>query len=290
MSTINVSCVDQVLALTNTPVIASGGIKEDYVSFQFCPLWDGFYKVAVFWRSKEQAYHVVLDETNTAQIPNEVLAQDGVVYFGVLGTNDSGVQRTSAVLRYTIVEGAITESTEPPEPTPDIYQQILAKLAEMGDNKGKADKVGNATAGNLAALDANGNLTDSGKKAGDFITKNAEATAGNLAAYDTTGNLQDSGKKVDDFALKSALVQAEIGTTWTGESVPKSQVISVPGVTASSVVEISLQDNPTTDQVSAWNKLGLQDGGQAAGQIILLSYGTVNTIALPVNIIVRGDM
>lgn len=34
----------------------------------------------------------------------------------------------------------------------------------------KADKVSNATDGNLAALDSNGNLTDSGKSASDFIT------------------------------------------------------------------------------------------------------------------------
>lgn len=41
----------------------------------------------------------------------------------------------------------------------------------------KADKVSSATNGNFAGLDANGNLTDSGKKASDF------ATAANLANY-----------------------------------------------------------------------------------------------------------
>lgn len=35
---------------------------------------------------------------------------------------------------------------------------------------GKADKVSNAAAGDFAALDANGNLTDSGKKPSDFVT------------------------------------------------------------------------------------------------------------------------
>lgn len=34
----------------------------------------------------------------------------------------------------------------------------------------KADKVSNATSGNFAGLDSNGNLTDSGKKASDFAT------------------------------------------------------------------------------------------------------------------------
>ena len=40
----------------------------------------------------------------------------------------------------------------------------------------KADKVTGAAAGNLAGLDANGNLTDSGKAPGDFLE--APATAG----------------------------------------------------------------------------------------------------------------
>lgn len=39
---------------------------------------------------------------------------------------------------------------------------------EGGPDYNKADKVSEATAGNLAGLDENGNLTDSGKKASDF--------------------------------------------------------------------------------------------------------------------------
>lgn len=42
-------------------------------------------------------------------------------------------------------------------------------LQEHQDISGKADKVSGATAGNFAGLDANGNLTDSGKKAADFV-------------------------------------------------------------------------------------------------------------------------
>lgn len=42
---------------------------------------------------------------------------------------------------------------------------------------GKADKVPNATEGNFAGLDTNGNLTDSGKKAADFATASQGAKA-----------------------------------------------------------------------------------------------------------------
>ena len=66
----------------------------------------------------------------------------------------------------------------------------------------KADKVSSATNGNFAGLDTNGNLTDSGSKASDFLTssditgkadKVSSATNGDLAGLDSNGNLTDSG-------------------------------------------------------------------------------------------------
>ena len=78
------------------------------------------------------------------------------------------------------------------------------------DISGKADKVSNATSGNFAGLDGNGNLTDSGKKAADFAAaththddkadKVSSATSGNFAGLDANGNLTDSGSKAADFA------------------------------------------------------------------------------------------
>jgi len=77
------------------------------------------------------------------------------------------------------------------------------------DVSGKADKVSDPTSGNFAGLDANGNLTDSGSKASDFLTQHQDisgkadkvtgATAGNFAGLDSNGNLTDSGKKPSDF-------------------------------------------------------------------------------------------
>ena len=73
----------------------------------------------------------------------------------------------------------------------------------ISDVSGKADKVTNATNNNFAALDANGNLKDSGKKASDFLTEHqdisgkadkvANATNGDLAGLDANGNPTDSG-------------------------------------------------------------------------------------------------
>lgn len=203
MSTIQVSCIDQVLTMTNTPVIASGGIKEDRVAFTFCPMWDGYYKTAVFWRTEDEVYNQVLDDTNSCDIPPEVLGTEGVLYFGVFGVNDEEAQRTSEVLRYTIERGAITEGGKPSDPTPDIYTQLLAKIAAMGDNKGKADKVSSAAEGNFAGLDANGNLTDSGANASDFILATEKAAAGGVASLGTDGKVPAGQLPAMDYAAKT---------------------------------------------------------------------------------------
>jgi len=46
---------------------------------------------------------------------------------------------------------------------------LYVPTPEKTDISGKADKVKSATAGNFAALDADGNPTDSGKKPADFV-------------------------------------------------------------------------------------------------------------------------
>ena len=87
-------------------------------------------------------------------------------------------------------------------------QENIKKL-----NEGKAEKPSSPTAGHFAGLDSSGNLTDSGKKPGDFSNashthtgkadKVSSATAGHFAGLDSSGNLTDSGKKPGDFAAAS---------------------------------------------------------------------------------------
>ena len=137
-------------------------------------------------------------------------------------------------------------------------QENIKKL-----NEGKAEKAASPTAGNFAGLDSSGNLTDSGKKPGDFAAashthtdkadKVKSATAGNLAGLDSSGNLTDSGKKPGDFANAShahagyAEVKIFSGVSvaasaWVSDSTyaayPYAASITCPGVTASHVPEV----------------------------------------------------
>jgi hypothetical protein len=137
-------------------------------------------------------------------------------------------------------------------------QENIKKL-----NEGKAEKPASPTAGHFAGLDSSGNLTDSGKKPGDFAAashthadkadKVKNATAGHFAGLDSSGNLTDSGKKPGDFANAShahagyAEVKIFSGVSvaasaWVSDSTyaayPYAASIACPGVTASHVPEV----------------------------------------------------
>lgn len=126
---ITVDCVDQRLIVVNDPLLASGGQNEDEIEFNFCPLWDGFGKTAVFYRTPDDVYNVEI-VNNRCTIPAEVLTEKGEIFFGVYGDNGSAT-RTSEILRYTVVQGALLPGARPAEPTPDIYAQIMGRLGSI---------------------------------------------------------------------------------------------------------------------------------------------------------------
>ena len=79
------------------------------------------------------------------------------------------------------------------------------QLAGIGN---KADKKVPAAAGNLAALDGAGNLTDSGMKAGDYLPKSGGIMTGPITlAADPTAAMQPVTKQYFDQAI------GDIGST-----------------------------------------------------------------------------
>lgn len=129
MSTqINVSCTGQSLTFDVEPLIASGDVNEDIINFIFDSSWDGLVKTAVFYKTENEAYQILL-VNNSGIIPKEVLAESGELFFGVFGVAGN-VVKTSEMRSYTVVQGALTTGTIPPDPTLDIYQQVLSYLAQ----------------------------------------------------------------------------------------------------------------------------------------------------------------
>lgn len=115
---------DQRLIITNLPKLSSGGYNETRVEFTFCSRWTGFTKTAVFYTDKGRVYYILV-ENNIAVVPHEVLANEGILHFGVFGYS-ADQARTTDMIQLPIVEGAITDSTAIHiAPTPDVYQQLL---------------------------------------------------------------------------------------------------------------------------------------------------------------------
>lgn len=129
-SEIKVSCNDQVLKITESPVLAAGGVNEVRVVFTFCEKWVGFAKTAVFYRDENEVYHAVLDENDTCVVPWEVCYEAGTFYFGVFGEKDD-IRRTSNVVRYKVKNGVVASGMVPSAPSQEVYDQVMAEVAKM---------------------------------------------------------------------------------------------------------------------------------------------------------------
>lgn len=180
-----------------------------------------------------------------------------------------------------------------------------------GDVSGKADKVTSATSGNFAALDANGNLTDSGHKHSDYLTSHQDisgkadkvtsATNGNFAALDSNGNLTDSGNKASDFVEASDFFATEMPLS-SSDNTAVSQAISslntnriwygeCQTTAATQAKEVTISGFPTTLETGIQIRVRFRYGQTYNGQPTLnvnstgafgigrTRWGTTNTTA-----------
>lgn len=85
---------------------------------------------------------------------------------------------------------------------------------------------------------------------------------------------------------KHVIAPVTIGTAWTGTAVPYTQTINLGCVRKDSIVEIALPSTATVEEVKAFQRLNLQDGGQADGSFTLRAFGTKNTVEIPVNVVI----
>lgn len=91
-------------------------------------------------------------------------------------------------------------------------------------------------------------------------------------------------------ALKSKPNVQNISTSWVGADVPYTQEFAVSGITANSVIEVSLASSATKEQTKQYDLLNIKDGGQSAGKFALRAWGKKNIENIPINIIIREDV
>lgn len=161
--------------------------------------------------------------------------------------------------------------------------QFNSDLAKIGN---KADKTVPAAAGNLAALDAAGNLSDSGKKVGDFQTK---VTASGLLKGDGSGGVTAAAAGTDYSGPKATVTATLLASGWTGSEAPFVYTLAIAGVTATSYQELLPAVNITAEQLKALQAANITDGGQAAGSMTLKAYGKVPTVDIHIRVIKEGE-
>ena len=175
---------------------------------------------------------------------------------------------------------------------------------------GKADRVSGATNGNLAGLDANGNLTDSGVAKSTvtgyaaIIAAKAEkvsnATADNLAALTSAGDLADSGIKKSTVTGYATSIAAK-ATKLTGSNIVADNLLSMnssgdlanSGISKSTVngyaTSIATKATKLTgSNITANNLLSMNSSGDLANSGISIS--TVNGKATKVSIQCRHNI
>lgn len=151
----------------------------------------------------------------------------------LVGTLPEGATSTTVVAYITEAINALSigDYAKTTEVTAAINTALAAyaKTSDVNaDLAQKADKVANATNGHFAGLDANGNLTDSGKKASDFVAAevgkrlmtNAEGTklggiaegATKVEASATNGNIKINGTETRVYTEPADVVHGAIAT------------------------------------------------------------------------------
>ena len=151
----------------------------------------------------------------------------------LVGTLPEGATSTTVVAYITEAINALSigDYAKTTEVTAAINTALAAyaKTSDVNTSLAqKADKVANATNGHFAGLDANGNLTDSGKKASDFVAAEAgkrlmtdaegsklggiAAGATKVEASTTNGNVKINGTETRVYTEPADVVHGAIAT------------------------------------------------------------------------------
>lgn len=141
------------ISVRKKETITSGSVNVYTARFEFSDDWQGLTRKAVFKAGKESRT-VLLDESGECAVPWEVLASPGQqLMAGVFGAADETALPTTWALLGLILNGVPGDVEGSKPPTPDLWEQELAKKQDR--LKGQPDQlVGFDAEGNAVAKDA----------------------------------------------------------------------------------------------------------------------------------------
>lgn len=124
--------------------MTSGSQNVYPIQFLFSSEWAYLEKIAVFTTEMSKdgpgssVYNVLIDDNDRCFIPWEVtLSNNNHVYVGVYGTMNGNVILPTGWCDLGSIALGVTTGLDSEPPTPDIHDQILAKIAELKSNVSK---------------------------------------------------------------------------------------------------------------------------------------------------------
>ncbi|MDY3993549.1 MAG: hypothetical protein SOY66_08425 [Evtepia sp.] len=254
---IELKCVDQVLTFVNTPIVASGGVGEDYLSIEFCSKWSGYTVSVFFWRQGVDPISVLADSDGLYKVPSELTYNEGVVYFGAVGVNAENERRTSEAISYRIQEGAITENTTLPHPDVYVFDQLLAQYADV---KLYVASCVDTAATAAANAEKSASEVQAMIKEGGYIPSTEKGASSGVASLDETGKVPSNQLPSMDY----------IPTSEKGAS--------------SGVASLDETGKVPSSQIPPMEYIPTSEKGAASGVASLDDYGKVPSRQLPTTI------
>lgn len=147
-TTLTFDVTEQTLELVTDTRVASGGLKDIILKFNFTDnTWDGLSLKAVFKSSIDDTAYSVDVLSNEAIVPHEVMREKCTVYVGLAGSIVNG-QGEATLVRTTAVYGLKLERGTPvsfePSTEEDRYWASVAEMWATGGSGGTPSATNNA--------------------------------------------------------------------------------------------------------------------------------------------------
>lgn len=255
----------------------------NYIKLKFnpkSPEWENGIKTAIIWfNGKKLPY--ILDDDNSCLIRSDVINQSGQVDIGAMVTNIINIdQKDDTQYIYTdkiyvSVDESIKPTVEEMPFEPDLYQQVMEKLAEIGKVTfiPSVDSDGNLSWSNDDGLPNPPTVNIKGQK-GDKGDKGDQGIQGEQGIQGIQGEKGDKGDKGDTGkgftikgryetldALKSGVPSPEVGDAYSVGTVEPYDVYIYDGVTSDWINNGKLQGADGKDAlINGQNTITLASG------------------------------
>ena len=211
------SATKSALRCLESEILTSGMLRAVICSFSFSSDWDSLGKTAVF-NVGDTTIDALVTDNNEAVIPWELLVEGNIgkiLRVGVYGINGDGDLIIPTVYCETvrIQRGADPSGDSSAEPTPTIWEQMLADNAETREVVAAAleeiTEIGDAAvAAKNAAVEAQGAAEDAQAAAEQAVTdaeaEKTAAVAAKNAAVEAQGAAEDAQEAAEQAVTDAA--------------------------------------------------------------------------------------